>query len=220
MRSALLLAATAGLALITFAGPTPAWANPADSPVGAQEVTTVTVGDFFFCDSSLPSEACVTTVKAGDTIVWDYPSGTAGHTVTHCGDSCDDPTETPLWDSGPVKPGESFSFTLESPGTYIYRCDFHPVAMRATVVVQAPQTPTASPTPTPASPPPPTPTVTPQPTAAPTSAPSPAPATPAASAPNGDGDGISPWWFLLAGAGGLILLGGGFLVWRLRSERP
>ncbi|KKL06650.1 hypothetical protein LCGC14_2593910 [marine sediment metagenome] len=112
-------------------------------PSAAQEVTTVAVGDFFFCDPSLSPEACVITVDAGDTVVWDYLSGIVGHTVTHCGDSCDFPTENPLWDSGALAPNERFSFTFDTPGTYIYRCDLHPLAMRATIVVEAAPTPTA-----------------------------------------------------------------------------
>src|SRR3972149_2515084 len=41
-------------------------------PAGAQETVAVAVGDFFFCDPSLPPGACQTVVSVGDTIAWEY----------------------------------------------------------------------------------------------------------------------------------------------------
>jgi plastocyanin len=188
---------------------------------GAQGTVVVTVGDFFFCDPSLVPGACQTVVSVGDTVVWEYRTGSEGHTVTHCGESCDAPTGTPLWDSGGLSPGQSFSYTFSEPGTYRYLCRFHPDAMRAVVLVEAP--PTAAPTEPPASP---TPSVTGEasprlaptqavrsPTASPTSAPSATP-TPSSSAQDED-DGISYWVLILVGVGGgIVLLGGGLLVVR------
>ena len=59
-----------------------------------------------------------------------------------------------IWSSG-SKPaaaatGESFSYTFDTPGTYVYRCDFHPVTIGALIVVQAQEAPTATGEPTPA----------------------------------------------------------------------
>lgn len=178
----LLVLALAGMAFLVI---------PGQEDDRAQGQVTVTVGDFFFCDDSLPPETCVTTVSAGDTVVWDYTTGIEGHTVTHCGDSCDLPT-TPLWDSGPMGPGAKFSFTFDTPGTFLYYCRFHPEAMRATIVVRAQPTPTPTPVPT---------------------------VTPVSSPPAANGDGgVSPLWFVLAGVGGaIVILGGGAALLRRRA---
>lgn len=135
----LVLAAIAALVgvLIAGAGPTAATTHP------------VTVGDFFFCDPNVPAGACQTVINAGDTVTWEHGSGSANHTVTECGDSCDVPTSSPLFDSPILKPGNSYSFTFQKAGTYLYQCQFHPTQMRASVVVRAPPaTPTPAPTPT------------------------------------------------------------------------
>ncbi len=106
--------------------------------------------------------------------------------MTHCGDSFDAPTEDPLWDSGVLTPGESFSYTFDTPGTYVYRCDFHPVTMGAVIVVQAREAPTATGEPTPAA--------TPSPTAGPattrTPTPTPMPSLSVTTGPDGD-NGLS-----------------------------
>ncbi|MBI2912341.1 MAG: hypothetical protein HYY03_00290 [Chloroflexi bacterium] len=140
MRRALTLATAlvvAALALLLFA-------LAADTRPGGAQEATVTVGDFFFCDSSFPPGACQTTVQAGDTVRWDYTTGSEGHTVTHCGGSCDSPTAAPLFDSGALNPGQTFTVTFTTPGTYLYLCTFHPVAMRAAIVVLPPTTATAA----------------------------------------------------------------------------
>lgn len=175
------------------------------SVAGAQDTHTVAVGDFFFCDDETPSGECTTTIAAGDTVVWDYAEGTAGHTVTDCGESCDIPTDSPVFDSGRMLAGDTFSVTFDEPGTFLYYCEFHPVAMRANLVVEAQETeePTAAPTETAA----PTPEPTDEPTPAPTDEPTPSPspdgtATPAASpspAPDDDDDddGDSIVWLIV-----------------------
>lgn len=213
MRSPLLTAA-ASLALTVLA----LLASGDAKPGAAQDATTVTVGDFYFCDPSLPSEACVTTIDIGDTVVWKYSSGGVGHTVTHCGDSCDSPTQNPLWDSGPLAPGESFSSTFDAPGTYIYRCGFHPLAMRATVVVQGREAPTPTPTEEPS------PNARPSPTKGPATAPLPtrtATSTPSLlfSGSDSEDTGLSLWLFILVGIGsGLGLMAGtAFVIRRFRT---
>jgi cell division septation protein DedD len=185
-----------------------------------QEAVTVAVGDFFFCDPSLAPGACQTVVRAGDTITWEYRTGGEGHTVTDCGESCDTPTDTPLWDSGGLTAGQTFSYTFAAPGTYRYLCRFHPDAMRAEVLVEPAPTvvatpPAASPTPTPTVEVSPTPTPT-EAARSPTSEPSPT-ATPSASTPEDDDD-TSSWVLILVGVGGgLVLLAGG--VWAVRRFR-
>lgn len=192
------------------------------APASAQDQVSVTVGDFYFCAPSMPPSTCVTTIEPGDTILWEYPTGVAGHTVTHCGESCDSPTDSPLFDSGGISPGGSFSFTFDSPGTYLYRCDFHPQAMRATVVVEAAQpedTPTSVPTATATSAA--TATATASPTAAPEPEPSPTPTAIADPVESDDG-GTPLWVFIVAGVGGgaAALVVAGLLIWRRVAASP
>ena len=70
------------------------------------------------------------TISAGDTVTWrnadDRP-----HTVT---------SNDGLFDSDNLDEGVGFSFTFTEPGTYAYRCDYHP-DMQATIVVQAASAP-------------------------------------------------------------------------------
>lgn len=64
-------------------------------------------------------------VKAGTTITWENQDNTQ-HTTTSA-------ASPPIWDSGILRPGQSFSFTFNTPGTYSYICNVHP--MSGTVVV-------------------------------------------------------------------------------------
>jgi plastocyanin len=99
---------------------------------------TVPAGDFWFCDESFHLGVCTTTVQQGDTVVWDFAGSLEPHTTTECGASCDSPTASPLWESGFVEPGEGpFSFTFNTPGTYLYVCRVHPFDMRGRIVVEA-----------------------------------------------------------------------------------
>lgn len=198
MRQARLLATRALLVAIAFAALSSGYGGA--RPAGAQETVAVTLGDFFFCDPSLAPGACQTVVSAGDTVIWEYRTGSEGHTVTHCGDSCDAPTDTPLWDSGGLSAGQTFSYTFAAPGTYHYYCRFHPEAMRAVVLVEA--RPAATPT---------------QPVGSSTSPPtgqgSPTP-TPSLGVEEDDG-GVASWVLVLAGVGGgIVVLGAGVLALR------
>jgi len=56
------------------------------------------------------------TVKAGTTVTW-VNNDDATHSVTSTGG---------LFDSGPLPPGASFSYTFTRPGTYAYACTYHP----------------------------------------------------------------------------------------------
>ncbi len=61
-----LLAAT-GLAFTVL----PLLAGSGAYSAAAQDAATIPLGDFYFCDPTLPSESCVTTVDVGDTVVWE-----------------------------------------------------------------------------------------------------------------------------------------------------
>ncbi len=148
MRSAIRLFAT--LAVVVTVTATISAVTP--HPAAAQETTTIAVGDLWFCDSSFQNGVCETTISAGDTIAWDFSGAALPHTTTECGDSCDAPSGSPLWNSGTVSDGSTFQFTFNEPGTYSYRCNIHPGPMRGQVTVLAAQEePTATPE---ASPPP------------------------------------------------------------------
>jgi plastocyanin len=63
------------------------------------------------------------TVSAGTTITWTNKD-TAAHTVT---------SDSPLFDSGSIAPGGTFSVIFSVPGSFKYHCSFHP-SMTATVI--------------------------------------------------------------------------------------
>jgi LPXTG-motif cell wall-anchored protein len=88
------------------------------------------------------------TIKAGESVTW-TSSGPSPHTVT-----ADDGS----FDSGTLNPGDSFSHTFATAGTFQYHCQFHVAqGMVGTVVVQAAATtPPPSTTPPGGTTPPPT----------------------------------------------------------------
>ena len=92
----------------------------------AAEASVVSTGDNFFSVASL-------SVPAGATVNW-----TNGGHVAHIVAS-----DTGLWDSGLLKPGQSFSFTFHDPGTYSYTCPLHEGMVGTVVVEGAPGQPPA-----------------------------------------------------------------------------
>jgi len=122
---------------------------------GAQTVN-VAVGEtqsppparFWFCDPLFSNNTpCETKINVGDTVQWNWV-GTAPHTVTHCGASCDNPTGSPLFDSGRLENGDEFEFTFNTAGTYNYICEIHPSQL-GTIIVNGPAGGTPTPTRTP-----------------------------------------------------------------------
>jgi plastocyanin len=113
-------------------------------PAAAQDAVTIPAGDFWFCDASFEEGVCDTEVTAGDTVVWDFSSAFVVHTTTECGASCDNPTDTPLWDSGVIDAGGTFQYTFDQPGTYLYYCEIHASQQRGRIIVRAAE-PTATP---------------------------------------------------------------------------
>ena len=127
LRSIMLSAGALALALVVLA--------TAYSTTSAQQ--NIAGGDNFFCDASFTNAVCTTTVTAGDTVTWNFGGAALPHTTTFCGNDCDSPTTAPLWDSGIVSDGSSFSFTFSDAGTYLYFCTIHPTEMRGQIVVEA-----------------------------------------------------------------------------------
>jgi len=64
------------------------------------------------------------TVPVGTTVRW-----TNNHSINHTSTA-----DGGLWDSGLLAPGQSFSFTFNTAGTYPYHCTVH-LAMLGTVIV-------------------------------------------------------------------------------------
>lgn len=85
--------------------------------------TNVTIFDNGFTPSSI-------TINVGDTVTWSYTSGASLHTVTS--------TSGPVsFNSGTLHPGDTFSFTFNTAGSYTYRCNFHPSMVGSITVASA-----------------------------------------------------------------------------------
>jgi plastocyanin len=111
-------------------------AAPSASAAGSPDVI-IAVGDFWFCDSSYQNGSCPTTVQTGSVVQWDFSGAAAPHSTRHCGTDCNNPTGTPLWDSGVVPGGGApYKFTFDTPGVYPYLCAVHPFTMRGEITVE------------------------------------------------------------------------------------
>jgi plastocyanin len=67
------------------------------------------------------------TINEGDIVTW-----TNDHTINHTSTSADGGVE---WDSGTLAPGESFSHTFTTEGSYDYLCTIHP-SMTGNITVE------------------------------------------------------------------------------------
>ena len=85
------------------------------APAGALNVS---IAKFAFAPATL-------TVQAGQTVTFSNDDAVAHSSTSDSG----------AWDSGELAPGQSFSVTLQQPGTYHYHCSVHPF-MQATLIVQ------------------------------------------------------------------------------------
>ena len=95
------------------AAPTPS-AAPGSEPAGA---AAITIQDFAFAPADLSVAAGTTiTITNNDSII---------HTVT---------AEDRSFDTGIIDPGASTTLTLDTVGTFVYRCKPHP-AMKGTITV-------------------------------------------------------------------------------------
>jgi|SRR5882724_921103 len=108
---ALLALVLAAALLITQVAPA---AQP--GPARASKAKTVDISHFEFHPPTL-------SVAKGTKVVFSNSSGTA-HTATDRG----------AFDSGHIKPGESFAVRFEQKGTFRYHCEIHPF-MHGKIVV-------------------------------------------------------------------------------------
>jgi hypothetical protein len=65
------------------------------------------------------------TIAFGDSVTWTNNATSTQHTTT---------SNTAVWDSGPLNPGNSFSFHFTSNGSFLYHCNIH-TTMHGTIVV-------------------------------------------------------------------------------------
>ena len=89
---------------------------------------SVEIADFAFSPPTL-------TIAAGESVTWTN-SDQVVHTAT---------STSGAFDSGDLDPGESYTFTFTTPGTYDYLCTPHP-SMTGRIVVHAASAPTPGPT--------------------------------------------------------------------------
>lgn len=94
--------------------------SAAASPSHAGGINTVEIADFAFSPPTL-------TIVVGESVTW-----TNADPVVHTATS-----GLGAFDSGDLDPGESFTFTFTTPGTYDYLCTPHP-SMTGSIVVRAP----------------------------------------------------------------------------------
>ena len=87
----------------------------------------VTIQDFFFSPTPV-------TINVGDTVRWTN-NGPSPHSST---------SDTSVWDSGVLNVGQTFSFTFNTAGTYLYHCSVHP-SMHGSVVVNGANNPPDTP---------------------------------------------------------------------------
>ena len=175
---------------------------PAGHETLAQSTTTIEVGDFYFCAPSFQDGVCETIVNAGDTVEWQF-TGAEMHSTTECSDDLDTCSGPHLWDS-PLADSGSFSYTFDTPGAYLYRCQAHTFEMRGQVTVLAAA---AQPTPTSqASPQASAPAATATPAAQPEVVPS------GGGPPPADGGAALPW--AVVAAGGMLIFSAALLVAR------
>jgi plastocyanin len=98
---------------------TPTEGMDMDHSAAATEATAVDIRDFAYVPD--PVE-----VAAGTTVTWTN-SDTVPHTATA--------QDRAVLQSGTLNPGDSFSQTFDTPGTFDYFCEFH-ANMKGTIVVQ------------------------------------------------------------------------------------
>jgi LPXTG-motif cell wall-anchored protein len=108
-RSVPAVLATAAMLALVAGGP--AWA-------ASHSVSAV---DFSFSPGTL-------TISVGDSVTWTN-NAQDPHTST---------SDSGVWDSGTLNPGQSFTRTFSSAGTFAYHCSFHQsLGMVGTIVVQS-----------------------------------------------------------------------------------
>jgi plastocyanin len=66
------------------------------------------------------------TVKKKTTVTWTNTDPAIRHTVTEGSEELTTEGHIPLFDSGPLSPGGTFSYTFNHKGEFYYYCNIHP----------------------------------------------------------------------------------------------
>jgi plastocyanin len=97
----------------TPASPSPVPA-PTPGPVGPSSSVTIPMGAAPLGDRAYSPDDII--VAVGGTVTW-INTDVVGHTSTSNGSG---------WNSGTIAPGQQFSSTLQTAGTFPYHCAIHP----------------------------------------------------------------------------------------------
>ncbi len=90
------------------------------SPTASQQSYSITLVNYAFQPSSM-------TIPRGATVRWTNTAQTV-HTVT---------SDTGVWDSGNLNPGQTYSRQFNDAGTFPYHCNYHrSLGMTGTITVQ------------------------------------------------------------------------------------
>lgn len=89
------------------------------APISEADTVDVNIVGFAFVPDTL-------IITVGQVVRWTN-SDAAPHTST---------SDSPLWDSGNLNQGQSWSRQFDTPGAYPYHCSIHPT-MEAVIIVQA-----------------------------------------------------------------------------------
>ena len=103
---------------------------PTPSPMS----TPPSTGQVMVAMRNIAFNPATITIHAGQTVVWQNDD-TASHTTTS--GSCPGGVRAPMpgWDSGTLNPGQSYSHTFATTGTFSYYCQIHGAMMQGTIVV-------------------------------------------------------------------------------------
>ena len=119
---AVVIAVGATLVIVFSGGPSGSAGTPAPAPVvtgGKGKIVTVDISMFAFRPANV-------TVAAGTTVAFTN-TDTTEHTATA--------DIGPTFDTGAIQHNQTKTITFTKPGTYAYKCDFHPF-MKGTIVVK------------------------------------------------------------------------------------
>ena len=100
------------------ATPTQNHTPPALTPTALEGYGYVTILDNDYQPSLI-------TIHAGRIVTWEN-TGLTDHSVT---------SDTGVWDSGTLAPGQKFQYTFTTAGNYPYHCSFHPEMIGMVIVV-------------------------------------------------------------------------------------